>query len=546
MRTYDNLVTLFLSWMILIIGYVYLPFMLPQFGLKTQEYFFFALILCLLAGISLVLFFIMVKKQQNLISNELQELKNDGITIFDRKYEKLLYSRDVADLPKIVSLLINHHCIAVIQPNNIEELKKIINFCEGYQIPLIPRGAGTSGYGGVLPVRNGVIIDLTKWNRIFTIDESNETVEVECGIIWENLRSDLNFKGFTLLSYPSSAPSSTVGGWVNQGGYGVGSSKYGNVRNSIESITVIGTEGKEFKFNDPSIFIGSCGTIGIVWKIVLKIERIKPIFHYALSSQSQHQLLNAIIEYQSLSPYFLKYNDIQNLKWKNSESEIDWKSEKHIGGLVSISFQKENWDESKIKEITNRYSLLSFPTQYANHYWEKKYYTLKMKRQGPSIIIAEVLVPTHHLTDFTELIAKRFSRDKYAIEIISTSDNLSVVFVWFPEDMNRYSLPIIGSIPYTFHWFRSFEVIRIAQGLNGQPYSIGLWLSPYARNVFNANLKEMKTKKKQIDPYGIFNRNKVYGFNVPRFFPLFPWNLILRIGIPIMSVFYRIIPKKLR
>jgi len=530
MRSYDNLVTLFLFWMILITGYLSIPFMLPQFSLKNQEYFFFALILSVLAGISLVLFFIMVKKQQNLIFNELQELKNDGITIFDKKYEKLLYSRDVADLPKIVSLLINHHCIAVIQPNNIEELKKIIKFCEGYQIPLIPRGAGTSGYGGVLPVRNGVIIDLTKWNKIITFDKRNETVEVECGIIWENLRRDLNSKGFTLLSYPSSAPSSTVGGWVNQGGYGVGSSKYGDVRNTIESIVVIGTEG----------------TIGIVWKIVLKIERIKPIFHYALSSQYQHQLLNAIIEYQSLSPYFLRYNDIQNLKWKNSESEIDWKSEKYLGGLVSISFQKENWDESKINEITNRYSLLSFPTQYANHYWEKKYYTLKIKRQGPSIIIAEVLVPTHRLTDFTELIAKRFSRDKYAIEIISTSEKLSVVFVWFPEDMNRYSLPIIGSIPYTFHWFRSFEVIRIAQGLNGQPYSVGLWLSPYARNVFNTNLKEMKAKKKQIDPYGIFNRNKVYGFNVPRFFPLFPWNLLVRIGVPILSVFYRIIPKKLR
>ncbi|MFX0087267.1 MAG: hypothetical protein ACFFAU_16575, partial [Candidatus Hodarchaeota archaeon] len=78
------------------------------------------------------------------------------------------------------------------------------------------------------------------------------------------------------------------------------------------------------------------------------------------------------------------------------------------------------------------------------------------------------------------------------------------------------------------------------------PFSIGLWLSPYAKIFFTKKLKKMKLIKKEIDPNGIFNTNKVFGIRVPRFFPLFPWNLIVKIGVPIMSFIFTIIPKRFR
>ncbi len=546
MRTYDNLITWLLFWFIIITGYLSLPLIISEFNFGNQGFFIIGLLLFIVALISLLFYIFLIEKQRRIIVKELLALKNEGITIFNRKFERLLYSRDVADLPRITRLLINYDCIAIIQPENVVQFNKIIDLCERYKIPLIPRGAGTSGYGGVIPVRSGIIIDLTKWERVINFDKNDNIVEVECGITWENLLNFLNSKGFTLFSYPSSAPASTVGGWVSQGGYGVGSSKYGGVENSVRSIVVIGTGGKEFKFDDPSILIGASGTLGVIWKITLRITPIRPLIHVALSSQSQKHLLNSILEYQALSPFYLRYDDNQNLIWKNVNSQINWKSENYKGGLILISFQKEDWDKTKVDSISRRFNISSLPNEIANYYWRKRYYTLRMKRQGPSIIIAEVLVPTFSLNNFVERLSNRFQHNKYAIEIYSLNNNLSVVFVWFLEDITKYTLPIIGSLPYLIHWYRSFDVIRIAQRLEGKPFSIGLWLSPYANIFFTNKLKNMKSIKKEIDPNGIFNTNKVFGIKVPRFFPFFPWSLVVRIGVPIMSFMYTIIPKRFR
>jgi FAD/FMN-containing dehydrogenase len=546
MHKYDNLITGVLFWLIIITAYFSLPTIISELSFGNENYIVLGLLLFTLAFISLLVYFLLVRKQRNIIHKELLSLKNEGITIFDRKFEKFIYSRDVADLPRIARLLINYNCLAIIQPKNIAQLNKSINLCERYQIPLIPRGAGTSGYGGVIPVRNGIIIDLTKWDRVITLDEKHNIVEVECGITWENLRNFLVSKGYTLLSYPSSAPASTVGGWVSQGGYGVGSSKYGSVKNSVKSIIVIGTDGNEFKFDDPRIFIGSSGTLGVIWKIKLKITPVTPLIHVALSSQSQRNILNSITEYQSIFPFYLRYNDIQNLIWKGANSEINFKSEDYKGGLILISFQEEDWDRSKVEGISNSYNLSLLQSEVADHFWKKRYYTLRMKRQGPSLIIAEVLVPTNCLENFVEKLSNRFLRNKYAVEIYSTKNEFSVVFVWFLEDIKRYALPLIGSLPYTFHWYRSFDVIRIARSLGGKPYSVGLWLSPYANILYIDKLTKMKSIKKEIDPQGIFNTYKVFGIRVPSFFPLFPWSLLVRIGVPIMSIVYTIIPKRFR
>ncbi|MHA2306116.1 MAG: hypothetical protein ACXACU_12070 [Candidatus Hodarchaeales archaeon] len=169
-----------------------------------------------------------------------------------------------------------------------------------------------------------------------------------------------------------------------------------------------------------------------------------------------------------------------------------------------------------------------------------------MKRQGPSLIAAEVLIPPLRLKEFMNKLSTKFSRSKYATEVYSTKDPIAVVFVWFPDDLRTRYIPRIGSISYLFHWFRPFEIIRIALRMKGKPYSTGLWLSPYTKILHKSSINRMKALKKEVDPYKIFNSDKVFGFNFPRFFPIFSWNWIVRISTPIISLFYGIIPKKLR
>ena len=76
------------------------------------------------------------------------------------------------------------------------------------------RGKALSGYGGVLPVKNGVVVDFYRMNRIRHIDPENMTATVQAGVVWEKLDKELNKQGLTLRLYPSSYPSATVGGWL--------------------------------------------------------------------------------------------------------------------------------------------------------------------------------------------------------------------------------------------------------------------------------------------------------------------------------------------
>ena len=352
MRTYDILFMWFVLCVVFISAYFFVPlFLLPELNV-SQEYRAIGLFLGLLGFCILLIYFLALRRQRKQIYISLKTLQKGGMQIFIEKYERLLYSRDIGDLPKLLRFLFNFNCIAVIQPKNVVELQSIITLCEQFSIPLIPRGAGTSGLGGTLPIKNGIIVNLTYFEQIIAVDEEENTVEVECGVTWEHLRKFLEKESrkLTLQSYPSSAPSSMIGGWVAQGGYGVGSSKFGSVEQSVVNITILGTGGKEFKLDNPEIFIGSCGALGILWKVTLRIRSLSNMIHVAVSSTQQNQLLKAFSAYQNLVPFFLRYEDYQNLLWKDSnDSQSSWES----GGAISMSFQEEDWDQRKFDEITH-------------------------------------------------------------------------------------------------------------------------------------------------------------------------------------------------
>ncbi|MFW9905995.1 MAG: FAD-binding oxidoreductase [Candidatus Thorarchaeota archaeon] len=542
MRTYDTLI----KWTILDLVVISIYFFaLPDLH-EDQRYQVVGVSFVFLTFLIILFYFLALRKQREQIHTNLNTLQEAGIQIYRKKYERLLYSRDIGDIPKFARFLFNLDCLAVVQPGNISELRSIIDLCEHYHIPLIPRGAGTSGYGGTLPIRNGIIVLLINFSNIISIDKENSIVEVECGITWENLRNHLESQNLTLMSYPSSGPSSTVGGWVAQGGYGVGSAKFGSVGQSVVSTTVLDSKGEEFNVK-PDVIIGSCGRLGILWKITLKLRNLSNMVHIAVSSSNQDQLLGAISAYQELHPFFLRFDGPQNLLWKSLKHNSQEKmTQKYNGGIISMSFLEEDWNRDEFEEILDKYQLFELSKGLSNILWEERFRTIRMKRQGPSLIIAEVLIPINHLNEITAILANRYERKLYALEIISTSDGLCILFVWFPADIRSKSIPIFGSLPYNFHWIRIFDIIQIARRWNGKPYSSGLWFSPYSSLIYGKQLREMKRLKKEIDPHGIFNPGKVWGVWLPRFFPILPYWVIIRIGAPLVSIFYKIVPKRFR
>ena len=158
--------------------------------------------------------------------------------------EKLMYSHDLASLPKMMELGFKMIPDAVVQPKSAEEVSAIIKVAIKEGVPIVPRGGASWGYGGAVPCEGGIVLDMAAMNLIIRIDEENMEVEVEAGAIWTKVHDEALARGLYIGYYPSSAPAATVAGWISTGGIGVGSYKYGSVGANVRNMEIVLPEGQ--------------------------------------------------------------------------------------------------------------------------------------------------------------------------------------------------------------------------------------------------------------------------------------------------------------
>ena len=119
--------------------------------------------------------------------DEFRKLAGD-IKIIDKVTEREQYSHDIGDLPLIMTkTLFKTLPDFVVQPKNVDEIKKVLTFANDHKIPVVPRGAASWGFGGVIPTRGGIVIDLSPFRNILDIDTAQKTVTVEAGARWSDI-----------------------------------------------------------------------------------------------------------------------------------------------------------------------------------------------------------------------------------------------------------------------------------------------------------------------------------------------------------------------
>jgi len=225
----------------------------------------------------------------------LQEKFHDRVT-FD-KAERTLYGHDIAAIPKLIKPLIGNTVPeAVVQPTKEEELVELVKWARAHKVPLTPRGKASSGYGGVIPVKNGVVVDFFRMKDVVSIDKEGLTVTTEPGITWEKLDKQLMREGLTLRLYPTSYPSSSVGGWLAQGGAGIGSYEFGYIRDNVISARVVLPTGevREFTKDDLDLIADAEGITGLISEVTLSVQPHEELDVVAVGCPDAHDLQNLI------------------------------------------------------------------------------------------------------------------------------------------------------------------------------------------------------------------------------------------------------------
>jgi alkyldihydroxyacetonephosphate synthase len=169
----------------------------------------------------------------------------------------------------------------VVFPRTPREVSEVLRLANNRHIPVTPRGGGAGDTCGALPLYGGIVLNLTRLNRIVSIDENNLTVTAETGIYQCDLEEALNRRGYTLNFYPASHFCSTLGGFLANRGSGTLSSKYGKIENLVVTMEVVLPTGETVRtlpVPDHStgpelnrLFLGSEGTLGVITEVNLKM-----------------------------------------------------------------------------------------------------------------------------------------------------------------------------------------------------------------------------------------------------------------------------------
>jgi len=193
--------------------------------------------------------------------------------------ELLVYECDAYTLEKHLPTL-------VALPRSTEEVVQIVKLCAAHECPIIPRGAGTSLSGAVLAVTGGVMITLTRMNRVLSVDVRNRRSLVEAGCVNAWVTNAVKEKGFLYAPDPSSQPACTIGGNVATNSGGPHTLKYGVTTNHVLGYELVlpdgevvwlgttPTGGEETDGCDlRGAAIGSEGMFGVVTRVLVRLIR---------------------------------------------------------------------------------------------------------------------------------------------------------------------------------------------------------------------------------------------------------------------------------
>jgi Fe-S oxidoreductase/FAD/FMN-containing dehydrogenase len=434
---------------------------------------------------------------------------------YDR-LERELYSHDIGIMPGLIKPITGLGIAgAVVQPSSTEEIIQLMKIAQKYSLGVTPRGAGTSGYGGAIPNEGALVVDLGRLTGVVKRDGLEVTVKP--GTVWKDLEEHLGKEGLALRLYPSSAPSSTVGGWLAQGGSGIGSYQYGWFRENVVSAVVVLPNGetKRYTSNDMDLVADLNGTTGIITEVTLKVREQEDEKVIAVAFDDSKSLKNTITELSKkeaplwsigfINPQTVKLKALVPAKTHHGhpiDTHAPVLPESFIALFVCTS-KDYHAVESIINKTVTENGAKVLSEEIADHEWSQRFNPMKVKRIGPSMIAAEVVVPLDKLESVLNEIDEKVKLP-YAIEGTMVGRDKVVLLALIPHDERSFK--------FTVAYGLSLSINKIAKSYGGRVYTTGVYFRNEAPAVLGDKRVENLLKYKQkIDPEGRFNKGKVIG-----------------------------------
>ena len=441
------------------------------------------------------------------LSAELEAICIPDLRVVSGKGEMELYRRDQADVPQMLKdVLIQYAPDAVAQPSTPEAAVAVLEFAKARGLPVVPRGSGSSPFGGSIPVNRGIVVDVGTMDRVLDVDVKNKLVKVQGGCRWADVDNAVSKHGLRLITCPSSR-FSTVAGWICGGGYGVGSLGGGHLSQIVTSVKMATDRGL-LALRPPQeefwALFGSEGQLGIITEVTLRVKDIdvdsKP---HLLIFKDLDQAVETAERLRRMDPLpeDLIYFSPGKLRYANRLLHGEHFGQGHALLVTSTNAASER----AIGDLLRTDRITEEKEYQARLLAHERYFPMKLRRLGPGMLGAEVLAPMNKLKAIlhrAEDLCQEFALDPL-LEVHFLQGPDSLLLCYYLTDQVNQSL-------YTLDAAKSMVVTSSLIGLGARPYSLGVWNNSFADHWPKEEMERLRKAKDKLDPSSIMNPGKYF------------------------------------
>ena len=420
---------------------------------------------------------------------------------------------------------------AVAFPGSAAEICAIMELANRELFPVIPRGAGTGMTGGSLPVAGGLVLAMSRLQRILEVDVENQVAFVEPGVITGQFQAAVKKEGLFYPPDPASRDFCTMGGNVAECSGGPSAVKYGVTRDYVLGLEVVLPDGRLMQtgvrtakgvvgYDLTRLFIGSEGTLGIITKIIVRLLALpthKKTYLVLTDSLRQAVMLVSEILKRGILPNTLEYMDQAALHVVQDFFSLELPHRTRALLLVEVDGDEKSTEEQGDKLLKLLADRQTYPgiLEVRQAHTEKEVAELWKARRSispatfklrPHKISEDVVVPKTkipQLVEFTEKLSREL--DIVILTFGHAGDgNIHVNIMVDKENREEYQK---GQTAKRL----LFEHVMLLSGTLSGEHGVGITKAPYlSLELDKTSLAIMQNIKNVFDPNNILNPGKIF------------------------------------
>jgi len=415
----------------------------------------------------------------------------------------------------------------VVFPGKTEEVSAIMKVVNDAGVHVVPRGAGTGMSGGALAVQGGLVMVMTRFNRVLSIDGDNLVAEVEPGVITAHFQEEVESKGLFYPPDPASAKYSTLGGNVAECAGGPRAVKYGVTRDYVLGLEVVLPSGEIITtgvrtakgvvgYDLTRLIAGSEGTLGIVTKIVLRLvplpEVVRTLGAVFGRIRDAARTVSEIVR-SGLMPRTLEYMDQAAIQCVEDYLKIGLPVDAGAMLLVEVDGSPAAADRAlaHLAAICEKGGgseiRVAKSDKEAKALWRaREAISPALFRLGPHKINEDIVVPRNRIPDMVEWIEDLRRRTGLTMVTFGHAGDGNIHFnIMLDKEDKKAVNKAEDAVEELFR-----HTISLGGTISGE-HGVGITKAPYLdMELGGPEIALMKRIKAAFDPKGILNPGKIF------------------------------------